>query len=47
MADSHGFAAGKHPVKAVDRPAIAPALALGAMQRLFAGPTGAEVAAPW
>lgn len=45
MADSHGFGTGKHPVKAVDRPAIPPALALGALQRLFAGPTQAEVAA--
>jgi hypothetical protein len=41
LADSHG---GK-PVKAVSRPVIAPALALGAMQRLFAGPTPAEIAA--
>ncbi|HET7017179.1 MAG TPA: hypothetical protein VFI65_24865 [Streptosporangiaceae bacterium] len=41
LADSHG---GK-PVKAVSRPVIAPALAVGAMQRLFAGPTPAEIAA--
>lgn len=43
MADARGFAGGKSFVKAVDRPAIPPALARGALQRLFAGPTPAEV----
>lgn len=45
MADKKGFATGKSSVKAVDRPVIAPAVARGVLQRLFAGPTPAEVAA--
>ena len=36
---------GGKPVKAVSRPVIAAAPALGVMQRLFAGPTPAEIAA--
>jgi hypothetical protein len=45
MTDKKAFANGKPSAKAVDRQAIPPALARGAMQRLFAGPTPAEVAA--
>jgi hypothetical protein len=45
LADSHGFATGGKPVKAVSRSVIPPALARGVMQRLFAGPTPAEFAA--
>ena len=42
---SHRFAAGKAPyTEAVYRPVIPPATAFGAMQRLFAGPTQAELA---
>jgi hypothetical protein len=38
------FAAGKEPyVQAVSRPVIPPAVGFGAMQRLFAGPTQAEL----
>lgn len=44
LADSHGFASGGKPVKAVSRLVIPPALARGVMQRLFAGPTAAEAA---
>ncbi len=44
LADPRGFANGGKPVEAVTRPVIAPALALGVMQRLFAGPTPAEAA---
>jgi hypothetical protein len=41
----HRFAAGKEPfVQAVSRPVIPPATAFGAVQRLFAGPTQAELA---
>jgi hypothetical protein len=45
MTDKHAFAQGKPSAKAVNRQAIPPSVALGAMQRLFAGPTPAEVAA--
>lgn len=45
MTDKHAFATGKPSARAVDRQAIPPALARGALQRLFAGPTAAEVAA--
>jgi hypothetical protein len=41
----HRFASGHEPyVQAVSRPVIPPATAFGAMQRLFAGPTQAELA---
>lgn len=41
----HRFASGRQPyVQAVSRPVIPPATAFGAMQRLFAGPTQAELA---
>jgi hypothetical protein len=43
--NTHRFAAGKAPyTAAVYRPVIWPATAFGAMQRLFAGPTQAELA---
>jgi hypothetical protein len=43
--NSHRFAAGHAPyTQAVYRPVIPPATASGAMQRLFAGPTQAELA---
>jgi hypothetical protein len=43
--NAHRFAAGKEPyAEAVYRPVIPPATAFGAMQRLFAGPTQAELA---
>lgn len=45
MTDKHAFASGKQSAKAVDRQVISPALARGALQRLFAGPTPAEVVA--
>lgn len=41
----HRFATGRAPyVQAVSRPVIPPAVGFGAMQRLFAGPTQAELA---
>jgi hypothetical protein len=45
MADASASARSGGNVTAVDRQAIPPALGRGAMQRLFAGPTPAEVAA--
>jgi hypothetical protein len=43
--NTHRFAGGHEPyVQAVSRPVIPPATAFGAMQRLFAGPTPAELA---
>jgi hypothetical protein len=43
--NTHWFATGKAPyTEAVYRPVIWPAIASGAMQRLFAGPTQAELA---
>jgi Sporulation and spore germination len=43
--NTHRFATGKEPYTApVSRPVIPPATAFGAMQRLFAGPTQAELA---
>ena len=46
LLDSHHFATGQEPlVRAVHRPVITPAVAFGALQRLFAGPTLAERAA--
>jgi hypothetical protein len=43
--NTHRFATGKAPyTEAVYRPVIPPATAFGAMQRLFAGPTQAELA---
>lgn len=43
--DSHNFATGKEPyVRAVTRPVIPPAVGTAALQRLFAGPTQAELA---
>lgn len=42
--NTHRFASGTQPyVQAVSRPVIPPATAFGAMQRLFAGPTPAEL----
>ena len=44
--DSHHFATGTPPLtRAVTRPVIPPALAFGALQRLYAGPTQSELAA--
>lgn len=45
LTDKHAFAIGKPSAKAVHRQAIPPSLARGALQRLFAGPTAADVAA--
>ena len=43
--NAHRFASGRGPyTEAVYRPVIPPATAFGAMQRLFAGPTKAELA---
>jgi hypothetical protein len=43
--NAHRFATGHAPyTQAVNRPVIPPATAIGAMQRLFAGPTQAEIA---
>jgi hypothetical protein len=43
--NTHRFASGHEPyVQAVSRPVIPPTTAFGAMQRLFAGPTPAELA---
>lgn len=43
--DKHRFATGRQPyVRAVNRPVIPPAVAFGALQRLYAGPTQAELA---
>lgn len=43
--NTHRFEIGKEPyTQAVKRPVIRPAVAFGAMQRLFAGPTQAELA---
>jgi hypothetical protein len=43
--NTHRFATGKEPyIAAVSRPVIPPTTAFGAMQRLFAGPTQAELA---
>jgi hypothetical protein len=43
--NTHRFATGQAPyTTAVDRPVTVPATAFGAMQRLFAGPTQAELA---
>jgi len=42
--DEPAFVAGREPyTRAVSRPVIAPAVARGALQRLFAGPTEAEL----
>lgn len=42
--DSRRFAEGKRPyIHAVNRPVIPPAVAFGALQRLYAGPTRAEL----
>jgi len=44
LLDSRRFNGGHPPfVRAVDRPVITPAVAFGALQRLFAGPTQAEL----
>ncbi|HXP19323.1 MAG TPA: hypothetical protein VN840_06735 [Streptosporangiaceae bacterium] len=45
LLDSRRFKGGHPPfVRGVDRPVITPAVAFGALQRLFAGPTQAELA---